>query len=102
MTDEEEFEEWDKKQSFRIPPCGIIQLKGTDICISVTCTCGAISHFDGEHLHFVQCGSCGQLYMTGTTIVMHKVPQHLSTHVQSRWDVHSDGNWFQGPNVPDI
>lgn len=36
-----------------------LQWKGTDVCLDVTCQCGAESHLDGYIFGKWRCGACG-------------------------------------------
>lgn len=45
-------------------PHGWVQWKGTTVCIDIRCSCGELSHFDGEFLYYVQCPHCERVYMT--------------------------------------
>jgi hypothetical protein len=39
-----------------------VQWKGTDICVDLTCVCGADFHFDGMFLYYWRCMSCNRVY----------------------------------------
>lgn len=43
----------------RPTPHGWIQWKGTDVCMDVRCSCGALTHLDAEFAYTIQCGACG-------------------------------------------
>jgi hypothetical protein len=43
-------------------PHGIIQWKGTDVCMDIRCICGTTSHIDGEFAYEVECPDCRQAY----------------------------------------
>jgi hypothetical protein len=43
-------------------PSGWIQFKGTDICMDVKCSCGNMTHIDGEFVYFIKCVECGKVY----------------------------------------
>lgn len=47
-----------------------IQWKGTDVCIDVTCPCGAGFHFDGYFLYAYRCPVCGHVYRLGTEVTL--------------------------------
>ena len=41
---------------------GLIQFRGTDICMDVHCKCGCHSHIDGCFVYFLECPECGVIY----------------------------------------
>ena len=41
---------------------GFIQFKGTDLCMDINCSCGVVSHVDGDFGYNVQCPACGTAY----------------------------------------
>lgn len=45
-----------------------IQWKGTNVCIDMTCRCGAVGHFDGGFAYFMRCPACGTVYRMGTAV----------------------------------
>jgi len=47
---------------------GWIQWKGTDVCIDITCECGANGHIDGDFAYQVDCPYCGRKYLLGSNI----------------------------------
>lgn len=46
-------------------PCGIIQWKGTDVCMDCHCKCGAHFHFDDSFLYDIACPKCNQVFSVG-------------------------------------
>ncbi len=46
----------------RLEPYGWIQFKGSDLCMDVHCTCGALLHLDADFAYHVQCPHCLQYY----------------------------------------
>ena len=77
MTDwGEKYEEDSKKRwpSLQVEhdvPYGWIQWKGTDVCIDIWCKCGAVMHFDGSFMYYVQCLYCHQIWEMDGHIQMH-------------------------------
>ena len=61
-----------KESFFRENPdaFGKINLKDSDVCMEITCKCGAEEHFDGEYLHFYQCSKCGRRYEVQATATL--------------------------------
>ena len=51
-----------------IDPHGWIQWKGTDVCIDIHCTCGELSHFDGDFMYYIECPNCGKVYEANSHI----------------------------------
>jgi hypothetical protein len=48
-----------------------IQWKGTNVCCDIHCSCGESFHFDGSFLYFLKCPNCGQIYETGSHILLY-------------------------------
>lgn len=57
----------------RQPPFAFIQWKGTNACMDVHCTCGALLHIDADFAYNVRCPRCGQCYETGSYVTMFPV-----------------------------
>lgn len=50
-------------------PYGLIQWKGTNVCIDLHCVCGAHMHADDEEFfYFVRCGKCKAAYAVGAYV----------------------------------
>ena len=47
---------------------GLIQWKGTDVCIDIHCKCGNINHFDGYFFYKYKCPKCNVIYKTDPKI----------------------------------
>lgn len=47
---------------------GWIQWKGTNVCMDVHCSCGALTHIDADFAYYIQCGACGKQYATGCNV----------------------------------
>ena len=45
-----------------VGPHGLIQWKGTEVCIDLYCKCGAHLHHDGEFFYNFECGKCGKVW----------------------------------------
>ena len=43
-------------------PHGVIQWKGTSVCMDLRCKCGATSHIDADFLYSVKCPRCLACY----------------------------------------
>jgi len=43
-------------------PHGWIQWKGTDVCVDIRCSCGGVSHYDGDFMYYIQCPHCNKFY----------------------------------------
>lgn len=41
---------------------GWLQWKGTDVCMDIHCTCGALGHLHGLFAYTIKCGHCGKRY----------------------------------------
>lgn len=54
-------------------PAGWIQWKGTDVCMDVTCACGAAGHFDGDFVYFLRCPECGRVYSVGQSVRLYEM-----------------------------
>ena len=50
-----------------------VQWKGTDVCADVHCSCGEMSHFDGDFFYFFRCPHCGQHWEVGTHVSIYPV-----------------------------
>lgn len=59
-----------------IRPYGWIQWKGTEVCMDIHCTCGALLHADEDFFYRFQCGECGQFYEVGMIVKMYPVEGH--------------------------
>jgi len=49
-------------------PVGIIQWKGTDVCLDIHCNCGYHSHIDDDFVYYFECSNCSRLYALGNYI----------------------------------
>lgn len=54
-------------------PSAWIQWKGTDVCMDIHCSCGELSHVDGEGVYFYECPTCHQKYAVGQNIRLYPV-----------------------------
>lgn len=50
-----------------------VQWKGTDVCADIHCSCGEISHFDGDFFYFFKCPACGQHWQVGANVAIYPV-----------------------------
>jgi hypothetical protein len=51
-------------------PFGWIQWKGTNVCMDVHCSCGALTHVDAEFFYRFQCPECGSKFAVGQNVLM--------------------------------
>ena len=49
-----------------------IQWKGTDVCADIHCSCGELSHFDGDFMYFIRCPYCQKVWEVGTHIRLYE------------------------------
>lgn len=52
---------------------GFIQWKGTDVCLDVPCSCGALVHVDGFFAYTVRCPHCGTVWRLPTRLPLVRV-----------------------------
>lgn len=67
-------------QSKHKTPYGWIQWKGTEVCMDVHCSCGALCHVDSGFCYHIKCTGCGQIYEVGGHVVLYPlgfVPDHV-------------------------
>lgn len=64
-------------------PHAWIQYKGTSICVDIRCSCGSLSHYDGEFCYAVQCPGCKAVWALEQTVRL--VP--LTTEDQAHFSV---------------
>lgn len=69
-----------KRPELQVPwdddaPHGWVQWKGTDVCMDVHCTCGALFHVDGDFCYAVRCRDCGQAYAVNGNVRLHPVDE---------------------------
>jgi hypothetical protein len=62
------YEQVYNQDSPRIVPYGWIQWKGTEVCMDISCNCGASLHADEEFFYHFKCGKCGTIYAVGQVI----------------------------------
>ena len=51
-------------------PYGHVQWKGTDACLDLNCTCGALTHLDGERAYVIKCVKCGRVFWVQPYVLM--------------------------------
>jgi len=64
-------------------PHGWIQHKGTDLCMDVRCTCGELTHIDGDFVYFLRCGKCGAKYAVGQVVALIPLSDKQITEVEN-------------------
>lgn len=66
-------------------PRGWIQWKGTQVCIDLHCTCGYLSHFDGDFFYYFECPECHRKFAVGQNVRLHPLDaeqvQHAEQHI---------------------
>lgn len=71
----------DKKSS----PRGWIQWKGTDVCIDIHCSCGCLSHYDGDFMYSIICLKCKQAYIVGQNVALYPLSIEQVELITSEW-----------------
>ena len=66
-------------------PCGLIQWKGTDVCIDVHCKCGWHGHVDAEFFYSFTCPGCGTVWAVGSVVRLVELtdPEHIADAVDA-------------------
>ena len=59
-------------------PFAYIQWKGTDVCMDVHCSCGAMGHVDADFTYYVQCGACKKVYAVCANVRLVEVSDELA------------------------
>jgi hypothetical protein len=86
MTHREHYD-WVQKQAPKPEGAhGWIQWKGTDVCIDIHCTCGALLHIDAEFMYYVRCSECKALYAASPYIKLVPLPEDQRRYVESECD----------------
>lgn len=65
------------------PPCGLIQWKGTNVCMDTHCECGHSGHIDGYHVYFYRCPKCGRGYAVGAVVKLIPLTEEQAEYVKS-------------------
>jgi len=81
-----------KKEDFNVDgiPHGLIQWKGTDVCMDVFCECGHHGHFDGGFFYFFECSQCGKRYKVGQHIKLIPLTKEETDEVKNFPSLHVD------------
>lgn len=74
-----------EQPQFQGTPHAWIQWKGTNVCADIHCSCGTLTHFDGDFMYFITCGACGTLWEVGTHVALH--PPTSDYHQQAEPNV---------------
>lgn len=61
---------------------GWIQWKGTDVCMSIHCLCGALGHIDSSGCYFYRCYGCGVAYAVGQVVKLIKLTPEQAEYVE--------------------
>lgn len=72
-------EAWDLQETYEGKPHGWIQWKGTDVCMSIQCKCGASSHIDSEFVYAVECPACHAKYMCNGHIELIEIEEDITS-----------------------
>lgn len=56
-----------------VKPYGHINWVYTNMCVSIHCECGKVSHYDGNFMHGIQCSYCKRIYHASPRIQLAKV-----------------------------
>ena len=54
---------------------GLIQWKGTDVCMDIQCSCGESTHVDGDFAYVIQCCACNKFWMPNPHVKLHKIQE---------------------------
>lgn len=58
-------------------PYGWIQYKGSNICVDIHCSCGELSHYDGDFAYAVRCPYCQKAWVLGQTVRLVELPVEI-------------------------
>jgi hypothetical protein len=78
------------ENKFEGQPHGMVQWKGTNVCMDVYCKCGQHTHFDGYFANNLKCPHCGTVYYCSPNIEfieMEEQPQHFVTSQKDAWSI---------------
>jgi hypothetical protein len=80
----DEDEAWGIQETYKGLPHGWIQWKGTEVCMDVHCSCGELSHVDGEFAYNVMCPRCGRVYMVNGHVELIELQEVPKRYVEGR------------------
>lgn len=63
------------QEQYKGMPHGLVQWKGTDVCMDIYCKCGNSSHIDADFAYHVKCPKCGTVYMCNGHIELIELEQ---------------------------
>lgn len=63
-------------------PYGLVQWKGTDVCIDVHCACGRHEHVDAQFMHAFRCPGCGALYALASVVRLVPLPEECAVELE--------------------
>lgn len=72
---------WDMQDTKKNEPHGWIQWKGTEVCMDLHCSCGEMSHVDGDFMYHVKCPTCGKVYFCNGHIELIELEVEPENHV---------------------
>lgn len=72
----------EQKQEFK-KPIGLVQWKGTDVCIDLHCSCGNRIHIDDYFVYYFRC-HCGKTYALDNTIHLIELDELHTKYVMER------------------
>lgn len=67
-------------------PCGLVQWKGTSVCMDIHCTCGAHIHADAEFMYYVECPHCRRLYALGFMVKLVELTGEQEEYARKKRD----------------
>lgn len=70
------------QEKFKGEPHGIIQWKGTDVCMDVHCKCGHLGHIDTDFAYQIKCKECGRVYFTSSIVELIELEAADTTYVE--------------------
>lgn len=65
---------------------GLIQWKGTNVCIDLHCKCGHHGHVDAEFFFHYECAKCGQKYAVGHVIKLIPLTQEQVDYCEANFN----------------
>lgn len=63
-------------------PFGLIQWKGTNVCIDIHCACGRHEHLDAEFCYAYRCPGCGRLFALASVVRLVPLPEECAVELE--------------------
>lgn len=76
-------EAWELQETFKDKPHGWIQWKGTDVCMDIHCSCGALTHIDDDFCYVIQCPECKRVWFVNGHIELVEITEIESIDIGS-------------------